>query len=136
MWCNLPLLFGRWNSQFSFLLYYCDWCYGHWGKMLLTPYYYWLFCSWCYWNHVGVRGSPWPWCYWNFIWILILVAWPTPHPICVAVGICQYFYLGMGHLLLLIMPIWWSWQCLGSPRPLYWNCPEIPQDQWCHDGHG
>ena len=28
---------------------------------------------------------------------LFLVTWPVPHPICVAVGTCQYFYLGMDH---------------------------------------
>ena len=28
---------------------------------------------------------------------LILMFYARPHPICVADGICLYFYLGMGH---------------------------------------
>ena len=53
-----------------------------------------------------------------------------------AVGICQYFYLGMGYWLLSVLPPWWSWQCFGPPFLLCWNCPEIIHDQWCYDGHG
>ena len=52
-----------------------------------------------------------------------------------AVGICQYFYLGMGYWLLSVLPPWWSWQCFGPPFLLCWNCPEIIHDQWCYDGH-
>ena len=44
---------------------------------------------------VGVDGR------WNSHWVnvlvLILMFCARPHPICVADGICLYFYLGMGH---------------------------------------
>ena len=61
---------------------------------------------------------------WAFIWIWALVTWPIPHPIYVVVSTCKYLCLGMGHLLLLILPLWWSWKCFGPPCPLYQNCPE------------
>ena len=59
------------------------------------------------WNHVGIRMSPCLDVKGLFIWILILVTWPTPHPIYVAVGTFQCFCSGMGHLLSLILPPWW-----------------------------
>ena len=44
---------------------------------------------------VGVDGR------WNShcvnVLVLILMFCARPHPICVADGICLYFYLGMGH---------------------------------------
>ena len=34
--------------------------------------------------------------------------WPVPHPRYVAVGICQYFYLGMGYWLQSAWFLLWS----------------------------
>ena len=64
--------------------------------MLLAPWLLLIIWFMMLWNHVGVSWSPWPWWYGFFIWIWVLVTWPIPHPICVAVGTCQYFCLGMG----------------------------------------
>ena len=44
---------------------------------------------------------------WPVIWVWVLVTWPKPHPIYVQAGTCQYFCLGMGHWLLLVLPLWW-----------------------------
>ena len=58
-----------------------------------------VFGSWCYRTLVcGFRGSP-GLMLLAFIWVLILVTWPAPHPKCVAAGTCLYFYSGMGHWL-------------------------------------
>ena len=63
------------------------------------------------------------------------MTWPTPHPIYVVVGNCQCFCLGMGHLLLLILPPWWFWQYFGPSCPLCWSCSETLHDQWGCGGH-
>ena len=70
-----------------------------------------------------------------FILVLILMTWPTHHPIYVAAGICKYFYSGMGHWLWSAWLLWWFWSCFGLPCPLCWNCPGTLHDKWCYNGH-
>ena len=64
---------------------------------------------------VGVGGR------WNGHWVnalvLILLFCVKPHPICVADGICQYFYWGMGH-----WPLWTDQHC---DTILWWKMPGV-----------
>ena len=49
------------------------------------------------WNHVGIRDHE-ALVLWAVIRVSVLVTWdPALHPIYKAAGICQCFYLGMGH---------------------------------------
>ena len=116
---NEPL-FGRWKGQFFFINYVYVTDLMSLGQMLLALiiYYCCHYGLWCYYRTMWVSGGHQALLLWAVIWVWVLVTWPAPHPIYVAGGICQYFYLRMGHWLWLILPLWWPWQYSGPPCPI------------------
>ena len=52
---------------------------------------------------------------WLFISAWVIVYSPALHPIFVVVGICLYFYSGMGHWLWWEWLLWLIWQCYVPP---------------------
>ena len=74
-------------------------------------------------NHVSVREPPWPWCYGYLFEFSSGDLANTSSHMCGS-WYLQIFLFRDGHLLLLILPLWWSWQCFGPPCPLYYYWQE------------